>query len=282
MRFLAIPDSYARLDTAKIVILPVPYDGTSTWMKGADKGPQSIIHAASYLELYDIDTDSEVYKKGIYLADPITEDSAPEKMVEAVNKTAGHYLDQGKFLVTIGGEHSISIGAVQAHTERFQNLTVLQLDAHTDLQDVYKGSKYNHGCVMARILDFHVPIVQVGIRSMDITEKKLLKPERTFFAKDIAESNDWQEKVIPLLSENVYITLDLDVFDPAFMPSTGTPEPGGLNWGQVMKLLRLVVENRNLVGFDVVELCPDHQNKAPDFLAAKLIYKLLSQRFQKD
>ncbi|MDO9577241.1 MAG: agmatinase [Candidatus Cloacimonadales bacterium] len=279
MNFAAIPDDYAQLDKAKIVILPIPYDGTSTWMKGADKGPQGILEASAFLELYDIETDSEVFRQGIHIADPILEDSTPEAMVDAAQKAASIFIDKGKFLVSLGGEHSISIGVIKAHAEKYNNLTILQLDAHADLQDVYKGSRFNHGCVMARVLDLGLPIVQVGIRSMDISEKKNMKPERTFFAKDIVENNIWQEKLIPLLTENVYITLDLDVFDPAFIPSTGTPEPGGLDWWSVLKLLCLVVKHRNLVGFDVVELCPDHQNKAPDFLAAKLIYKVLSHRF---
>ncbi len=279
MNFASIPDSYAQLDSAKIVILPVPYDGTSTWMKGADKGPQGILDASAFLELYDIETDSEVFRQGIYIANPVTEDSTPELMVDAVAKTTADFIKQGKFVVTLGGEHSISIGVIKAHAERYDNLTVLQLDAHADLRDDYKGSRFNHACVMARVLDFGLPIVQVGIRSMDISEKKYMNTERTFFAKDIVRKSNWQEKLIPFLTDNVYITIDLDVFDPAFLPSTGTPEPGGLDWWNVLKLLRLVVKHKNLVGFDVVELCPDHQNKAPDFLAAKLIYKVLSHRF---
>ena len=279
MNFASIPNSYARLETAKIVILPVPYDRTSTWMKGADKGPQSIIDASGFLELYDIETDSEVYRQGIHISKAVTEDATPEAMVDAVYQVVSDYIAQEKFVVALGGEHSVSIGAIKAHCEKFTDLTILQLDAHADLRNEYKGSGYNHACVMARVLEYGFPIVQVGIRSMDVSEKSLLIPERTFFAKDIVLVSGWQEKLLPLLSSNVYVTLDLDVFDPAFMPSTGTPEPGGLDWWNVMKLLRLVVQQRNLVGFDVVELCPDHQNKAPDFLAAKLIYKVLSHKF---
>lgn len=279
MIFADIPKQFAELQTAKVVILPVPYDGTSTWLKGADKGPQAILEASANMELYDIETDSEVYQHGIYTASPISENSAPEIMSKAVEKTVINFLQKEKFIVTLGGEHSVSIGAIKAYAEKFKNLTILQLDAHTDLREKYEGSKFNHACVMARVKEWQIPFVQVGIRSMDSEEKSSLTPEQTFFAKDISGNTNWQEKVIPLLSENVYITIDLDVFDPAFMPSTGTPEPGGLDWWNVLKLLKLVANSRQIVGFDVVELCPNASNKAPDFLAAKLIYKLLSYKF---
>jgi agmatinase len=158
-------------------------------------------------------------------------------------------------------------------------MTVLQLDAHSDLRDEYEGSKYNHACVMARISEL-CPIVQVGIRSMDSSEKKALDTSRITFAREILTNKNWTDDVLSKLSQNVYITIDLDVFDPSIMPSTGTPEPGGLLWYDVLELMRTVFENRNVVGFDVVELCPDERNKAPDFLAAKLIYKLLSYKFR--
>lgn len=279
MNFADIPDSLTELETSKIVILPVPYDGTSTWIKGADKGPESILEASANMELYDIETDSEVYLQGIHTADPVMEKSSPEKMSLAVQELVTQFIVKEKFVVTLGGEHSVSIGAIKAHAERFGDLTILQLDAHTDLREEYDGSKYNHACVMARVKELGIPFVQVGIRSMDIEEKSSLNEERTFFAKDIAGRSDWQDNVSSLLSENVYITIDLDVFDPSIMPSTGTPEPGGLEWWNVLKLLKLIAEQRNIVGFDVVELCPNFQNKAPDFLAAKLIYKLLSYKF---
>jgi agmatinase len=280
MNFADIPDNFAQFDAAKIVILPVPYDGTSTWQKGADKGPQAILEASTNMELYDIETDSEVYNKGIFTAEPILENTLPELMYHAVENSVLDFLKDNKFVVTLGGEHSVSIGAIKAHSLKFENLTILQLDAHSDLRQEYEGSEYNHACVMARVKDMELPFVQVGIRSMDVKEKSSLITERTFFAKDIADRSDWQEKVLPLLSENVYITIDLDVFDPSIMPSTGTPEPGGLGWWNVLKLLKLVAENRIIVGFDVVELCPNESNKAPDFLTAKLVYKLLSYKFE--
>ena len=272
------PPEYCEPENAEIVIIPVAYDGTSTWGKGADKGPAAMIEASANMELYDIETDSEVYKKGIFTEETTGGDISTSEMIDAVNGTTRYYLENDKFVVVIGGEHSVSIGSIKAHAKHFQNLTVLQLDAHADLREEYNGSKYNHACVMARTKEL-CPIVQVGIRSMDSSEKEAMDKARVFFAKDMYKT-DWINKVIKKLSENVYITIDLDVFDPSIMPSTGTPEPGGLLWYDVLELLKTVSEEKNLVGFDVVELCPNSRNTAPDFMAAKLIYKLLSYKFR--
>jgi len=273
-----LPVDYAGRDDSKIVVIPVPYDGTSTWIKGADKGPQAIIDASVSLEWYDIETDSEVYRQGIFTDAPVDVGSSPDQMVEAVAERVGGHLDRGAFTVTVGGEHSVSIGAVRAHAARFPSMSVLQLDAHSDLRDEYEGSRFNHACVMARVKEL-CPIVQVGIRSMDISEKPSMDRDRVFFAKDIQGRADWHDRVVERLGEQVYITIDLDVFDPSIMPSTGTPEPGGLLWYEVLALLRAVCGRRHVVGFDVVELCPGPGNWAPNFLAAKLIYQLLSYKF---
>jgi len=278
INFGYLPEEYSDPENAVIIIIPVAYDGTSTWVKGADKGPAAIIEASANMELYDIETDSEAYRKGIYTEDTITRDITTTEMINAVNGTVQYYLEKNKFTVVIGGEHSVSIGSIKAHAEHYANLTVLQLDAHADSREEYNGSIYNHACVMARIKEF-CPIVQVGIRSMDSTEKESMDKTRTFFAEDIYNNTDWIKKVVSILSDNVYITIDLDVFDPSIMPSTGTPEPGGLLWYDVLELLKAVSNKKNVVGFDVVELCPDDRNKAPDFMAAKLIYKLLSYKF---
>ena len=274
-----LPKEYSAFDNAKVVIVPVPYDRTSTWLKGADKGPSAIIAASTNMELYDIETDSEVYKKGVFTAEPIETDSAPEEMVEMVKTKVVDYLKKGKFTVVLAGEHSVSLSSIKAHIENYKDITILQLDAHADLRDEYNGSKYNHACVMARVSEL-APIVQVGIRSMDSSEKQFLNKDNVFFAKDIYNNNDWIEKALSGLSENVYITIDLDVFDPSIMPSTGTPEPGGLLWYDVLKLLKTICSRKNVVGFDIAELCPNDNNKAPDFLAAKLVYKLLSYKFR--
>ena len=273
-----LPEEFSTEEGSAIVIIPVEYDGTSTWIKGADKGPAAILEASANMELYDIETDCEVYQKGIFTDEPIAGEMTPREMVEAVNDAVGYHLDNGKFAVVIGGEHSVSIGAVAAHVEKYPNLSVLQLDAHTDLREEYEGSKFNHACVMARVKESS-PIVQVGIRSSEAGEMESVDPERVFYAKDIYDNRDWIDKVVGLLGDDVYMTIDLDVFDPSIMPSTGTPEPGGLLWYDVLELFKRVVAQKNLVGFDVVELCPNKYNKAPDFLAAKLIYKLLSYKF---
>ena len=278
INFADLPEQYSSLDKAEIVLLPVPYDGTSTWQKGADKGPEALIEASTHLELYDIETDSQVYLKGIFTAEPAAGYVSPGEMVESVETAVRAYLEKNKFVVVAGGEHSVSTGSVKAHFENYKDLTVLQLDAHSDLRHEYEGSKYNHACVMARVSEM-CPIVQVGIRSMDYSEKPSLDMSRVFFAEDIYNSRGWMKKVLSKLSDNVYITIDLDVFDPSIMPSTGTPEPGGLSWYDVLVLLKSVFVDKEVVGFDIVELCPDARNKAPDFLAAKLIYKLLSYKY---
>jgi agmatinase len=232
------------------------------------------------MELYDIETDSEVYLKGIYTAEPVTEKRNPGKMVEAVSEVVKDYLELGKFPVVIGGEHSVSIGSIQAFAQKYHDLSVLQIDAHSDLRDIYEGSEFNHACVMARAREV-AEIVQVGIRATDSGELALLDPERVFFAHMIYEDDGWMDRAVSLLSDNVYLTIDLDAFDPSIMPSTGTPEPGGLGWYQCLKFLSKVIAGRNVVGFDVVELCPKGGNRAPDFLAAKLIYRILSMQFSK-
>ncbi len=275
MIFGDFPSEFSNLKNSKVVLIPVPYDGTSTWIKGAEKGPRALLDASVNLENYDIETGTEAYKQGIFTDSPVEEKSSPDAMVDAVKKRVADHLDEGRMVIVIGGEHSVSIGAIKAYSERYKDLTILQLDAHTDLRDEYHGEKNNHACVMKRAKE-SCPIVQVGIRSMDSSE--LSETGSIFYAKEIHEDDSWIDKAISKLNENVYITIDLDVFDPGVMPSTGTPEPGGLDWYQVTGFLRKVFKQKNVVGFDVVELCPNIHNKAPDFMAAKLIYKLLSYK----
>jgi len=272
------PDATCSLEKAQMVLVPVPYDGTSTWGKGADKGPDALIRASEHLEAYDIETRYEVCDHGFYTDDPVTENSSPETMTQAVYARVKQRLDQNKFCITLGGEHSVSIGAVQAHAEKYSDLTVLQLDAHSDLRDEYQGSKFNHACVMARVREM-CSTVQVGVRSIDAHELSHVEPDRMFYAHDIFGQTAWMERAIEKMAPNVYVTLDLDVFDSSFMPSTGTPEPGGLFWYDVMRFLRRMCHERRVVGFDVVELCPNNANRAPDFLAAKLVYKFASYIF---
>jgi agmatinase len=230
------------------------------------------------MELYDIETESEVYKEGIFLADAITENSSPEAMVEEVHQITKKYINRNKFVTAFGGEHSISIGTIRAFNERFDNLTVLHIDAHADLRKEYEGSKCNHACAVYEA-NQNANLVQVGIRSMDISEKRTMNRDKVFFAQDMAVSSDWMEDVVDQLTENVFITFDLDALDPSIMRSTGTPEPGGLLYYETLEFLKLVFDERNVVGFDMVELCPNKNEKSSDFLAAKLFYKMLSYKF---
>jgi agmatinase len=277
--FGALPPEYSGRTRAKIAVVPVPYDGTSTWVKGADKGPDAILRASANMELYDIETDSEPYRQGIFTDEPVRESKAPEAMVQVVEARVRQHLSDNRFAVVIGGEHSVSIGAIRAHADVFSGISVLQLDAHADLRKEYEDSAYNHACVMARVRE-RCPIVQVGIRSMDVSEKSALEPDRVFFAHSIQGRRDWIEQVVARLTDEVYLTIDLDVLDPSIMPSTGTPEPGGLLWYDILALLSMVCRRRRVVGFDMVELCPTESDWAPDFLAAKLIYKTLAYVFR--
>lgn len=265
-------------DESQIIIVPVPYDATSTYIRGADKGPAAILNASPALEFYDIETGTEVHKRGIHTLPPVEAGADPSALTDAVYMTVSGILDGKRFPVVVGGNHTVSIGAFRAASEVFTGLTILQLDAHSDLRPVYEGSHLNHACAAARAREY-APLVQVGIRSMAAEELPYVDAERIFYAHRLWEDNSLYKKALGLLSDNVWITVDLDVFDPSVMPSTGTPEPGGPDYRVLLSFLRDVMLKRNVVGFDVVELCPSETNKAPDFMAAKLIYQMLSYRF---
>ncbi|NEW77948.1 MAG: agmatinase [Gelidibacter sp.] len=276
--YAGISEQYAKIETSKIVLIPVPYDGTSTWQKGADKGPEAFLNASENMELYDIETDSEVYKNGIYLADAVTENSSPEKMVDAVHAVTKTFIRKNKFVTIFGGEHSVSIGTIRAFNECFNNLTVVQIDAHADLRKEYNGSSCNHAC-SAYEASQNTNLIQVGIRSMDAIEKTVTDEDKVFFAHEMAVDDYWMENAIDLMTKNVFITFDLDAFDPSILPSTGTPEPGGLLWYETLDFLKKIFKEKNVVGFDIMELCPNEKDKSSDFLAAKLYYKMLSYKF---
>jgi agmatinase len=278
--FGGIENRYAGYDNARILLQSVPYDGTSTWGKGADRAFEAFLEASENMELYDIETDSEVYKQGIHILPEITENKSPEAVYREVYSRTRELLDSGKFLTFFGGEHSVSIGIMQAFYERYPGITIVQLDAHTDLRKSYLGSEYNHACALHRA-SRNTNVIQVGIRSMDACEKEYLNPEKCFFAHRIKSDAGWMQKALKLMSDKVYITLDLDVFDPSVMPSTGTPEPGGLDWYEVTGFLKDIFENKEVMGFDIVELAPVAGRKDPDFLAAKLYYRMLSLKFNK-
>ncbi len=285
--YCGLPPEFSNYKKSKVVVVPIPFDGTSSWGKGANFGPKALIDASRNMEFYDIETNSEPYKVGIFTDKNIVA-KTPEEMAQKGYEKVKKLLDDGKFVVTIGGEHSISTGPIKAYAEKFNGkISVLHFDAHTDMREEYEGTKYNHACAMARAMDDCLGVVSVGIRSMDISEwdninaKKMKgKKHDIFFAEKIYDNEKWMDKAIKLLSNKIYISIDLDVFDPSILPSTGTPEPGGLGWYTMLKFLKKVASKKNIVGFDVVELAPNPKDKASDFIAAKLIYKILAYKYQ--
>jgi len=276
--YAGIEDQFADPENAEILLQSIPYDGTSTWGKGADKGFDVFLDASENMELYDIETDSEVYKKGVHILDDITEDTSPEAMYEAVYNSAIEILKMDRFPTWFGGEHSVSIGIIDAFMDKYEDLSVLQIDAHADLRPSYEGTEFNHACAVYRASK-RANLVQVGIRSMDISENEHMNRQKVFFAEEIYGETDWMDQSIDLLGENVYLTIDLDAFDPSIMPATGTPEPGGLDWNTTIRYLKKLFQRKNVVGFDLVELAPIEDLHGPNFLAAKLYYKLLSYKF---
>jgi agmatinase len=292
-RFFGLSEEFSDPEAAAAAILPVPYDATSTWKKGADRGPAAILAASAQVELYDIETGTEPYRAGIATLPEIRFEGPPEALADRVAAAVGEVLDRGQLPVLLGGEHSVSIGAMRAAAERHPGLSFLQIDAHGDTRESYEGSTHNHACVMARARELG-PIVQVGIRAIDAAEAEAMDPQRVFFAHEIrdraqaarsdasidragaAQSDAWIDRAVALLGPEVYVTIDLDAFDPSLLPATGTPEPGGLGWYQVTDLLAAVAAARRIVAFDVVELLPQPGQHASDFLAAKLVYRLLA------
>ena len=254
--YAGVDVKFGEYETAKAVIIPVPYDGTSTWVKGADAGPSALLEATENMELYDIETGTEVYREGIHVAPAITENASPESMVESVRTSVMQTLQDHKMPVVLGGEHSVSIGAIQACAKAHPELTILHIDAHADLRKSYQGSTCNHACAV-HWASQNCRLVQVGIRSMDESERAYVQKGRLFNGDYCHYTSDetWQAEALEALGaagRPLYITVDLDAFDPSFLPDTGTPEPGGLDWYQVTRLIRLACEKFNVVGFDVV------------------------------
>ena len=276
--FAGIEDQFCSEDFAKIFLQPIPYDGTSTWRKGADNGFKEFLDALENMELYDIETQTEVYKNGIHILPPLNNFETPESMFNTVYNYTKSLLEKNKFLTFFGGEHSISIGIIKAFYEKFQNLSVLHIDAHADLRPSYLGSAFNHACAVYDASK-NCNLVQVGIRSMDSSEEEHMNRFKVYFAEEMYGNHNWINESINQLTDKVYITLDLDAFDPSIMPSTGTPEPGGILWNDMIQYLKLVFTSKNVVGFDIVELAPIDGLHAPNFLAAKLYYKMLSYKF---
>ncbi|MBI4467031.1 MAG: agmatinase [Acidobacteria bacterium] len=283
-RFGGLEDEQARYETARAVVVPVPLERTTTYARGTRRGPAAILEASRNMELFDeelqVETGATV---GIATLEEMdTETGGLENILAHIHTTVLALLEEGKFPVLLGGEHSLTPPAVSAAARKFSDLSVLQIDAHADLRESYQGNPNSHACAMRRVLEV-CPAVQVGIRSLskeEATDIPRLKT-RIFWAKDLVgrPAAEWAPEVVAALSPHVYLTIDLDAFDPALMPATGTPEPGGLSWEQVTGLLRLVGRQRKLVALDVVELLPTPGLHAADFLAAKLIYRSLGYVF---
>jgi len=280
--FLELEDEFSNYETSKVAVLPVPYEKTTTYMKGAAKGPGAILKASRQVELYNEELGKNMYDMGICTLNELRIEEKPELMVNVVYENVKKLIDDNKFPVVIGGEHSITPGCIKAFAG-LDGFSILQLDAHADLREEYNGTKFSHACAMKRCLDICKNIVQVGIRSLCDEEADFIKENKLkiFWAKDIFDNDKWFDEAISKLSKNVYITLDLDVFDPSIMPSTGTPEPGGMWWYQYMTFINKVIQQKNVVGFDVVELAPVEGSPAPDFLAAKMIYQMLCKIYAK-
>lgn len=272
--FLDMDKQYARLENSKYVLLPVAYDGTSTFIKGADKGPQAIIDASDSIELYDVQFEMEPYTAGIYTDKYGYDFTTPDAMVQSVYARVKHFINKQKHIGILGGEHSVSVGSIKAFSEKYPDLSVLQVDAHADLRDDYHDSIYNHACVMRRAQDF-ARVVQVGIRNVCTEEMHNIVKENIFYAHKMYNNNDWMEQAINRLTDHVYLTIDLDGLDPSVLPSTGTPLPGGLSWYTLITFLEKLFASKKIVGFDVVELCPQPYDKSSDVLAAVLVYKII-------
>ncbi len=284
--FLGLDEEDCTLENSKVVILPVPYERTVSFGRGTSKGPHSIIYASRSLELYDDELHSEPYEVGIHTLPELECDVDPKEMVGEVQGVCAKLLENNQFIITLGGEHSITLGAVKAHKGKHGEFSVLNIDAHCDLRDSYEGTKYNHACVMRRVLDEGCPVVECGIRSYSKEEADFIRERgdvKIIHAREISESgkNDWMDEAVSSLLPDVYISVDVDSFDPSVMPSTGTPEPGGLSWYDVLGLLRETFKQRNVIGMDIVELAPVPGILAPDVLAAKLAYKSIGYKYQK-
>lgn len=280
--FLGIPEDHSRFDRSKVVILPVPYESTTSYQAGTRDAPHEIIWASRNVELYDEELEKEIYKIGIHTLDemiPVLGNA--DAMMEELYAVSRQIVQAGKFQVTLGGEHAITSPIVKAHLERWPSMAVLQIDAHADLRDEFEGSRHSHASALRRVVEM-CPVVHVGIRNISFEEVQALPKlkSKIFYMKDIEKDPEWFVKVVDELPEHVYFTIDVDGMDPSIMPATGTPEPGGLTWKNVMDLTKEVTHRRNIVGFDVVELCPQAGIKAPVFLCAKLIYKILGHVFK--
>lgn len=279
-------EEYSSLDAARILILPVSYEGTVSYGTGTGAGAMAIVNASRNMELYEEETDAEVYKLGIHTLPEFTARETPGTMMSELYDYTKKLLALDKFICMLGGEHSVSAPIIQAHNEKYDNLSVLQIDAHADLRDEYDGTPHSHASIMARVVkDMRIPSVQVGIRSISGDEARSLKeglPTKIFWARDIVGKTDWIDEAIDGLTENVYLTIDIDGLDPSIVPTTGTPEPGGLGWYETLTLIRKLTEKKRVVGMDLVEYSYFENYDSPAFLCSKLVYKSLAYIFRNE
>jgi agmatinase len=283
--FLGLDAAHSTRDASEIAIIQAPYEHTVSYGKGTGRGPSAIIEASHYVEFWDEEFQRELaFEKGIatFAAIDFT-DAVDRAAIDLVERDVAALLEEDKFVVTLGGEHSISTAPIRAHLDRYPDMTVLQIDAHSDLRDSYEGSPWSHASAMARVCDFLPPerLVQVGIRAQCREEFERIERDgiQTFFGWEIRQGifgQSWKERVLDACGDNVYITFDIDGLDPSIMPATGTPEPGGLLWDETIQLMKMIGKHRRIVGFDLVELAPIEQLRWPDFLAAKLVSKILN------
>lgn len=275
--FLGLDDKYCHPDDSYFEIVSIPFERTTSYGKGTLKGPEAIINASQFVELYDEQFQIEAYKNGVVTAAPVGVAGDIETVFERITQKIHGSLNNGKYLIGLGGEHAITYPIYRAFHSFYTDLCILQFDAHSDLRESYEGNIYSHASVMYRVASLNDPVIQVGIRSQCIEEAELIRDKGiyTFYAHDIVKDG-FNQSIIDCLDKNVFITFDLDYFDPAIMPSTGTPEPGGFQWYETIHFLEEVFKQRNVVGFDVVELAPQTGITHPDFLAAKLVYKIMT------
>ncbi len=284
MNYGGLDEEHSSLEGARVVILPVPYDRTASYMKGTARGPEAIVEASRFMELYDDEIDRDPYTIGIHTAPPVSgNDDPPEVMTRKVEEAVARYLDMGKMPVVLGGEHSVAVGAIKAYHRKHPKLSVIQFDAHGDLRATYEGSEFSHACAMHHFAG-RLPTLQIGIRSISREERDLIRAKSLMVvpARDFVGRPERALELVDRLTDEIYLTIDVDYFDPAIMPATGTPEPGGPGWYDTLAFIRGVCRKKRLVGFDVNELRPLGADVAPDFLAAKLIYKIIAYRFFAD
>ncbi len=284
MNYGGLDETHSSLDKARLVILPVPYDRTASYMKGTARGPGAIVAASRFMELYDDELDCDPYSVGIHTAPAVSgNDDPPEVMTLKVEEATARYLDRGKMPIVLGGEHSVAVGAIKAYHKKYPMLSVIQFDAHGDLRSTYEGSEFSHACAMYHFAG-RLPTLQMGIRSISREERELIRTKDLMLvpARDFVARPERALELVDRLTDEIYLTIDVDYFDPAIMPATGTPEPGGPGWYDTLAFIRSVCRKKRLVGFDVNELRPLGDDVAPDFLAAKLIYKIIAYRFFED